>query len=318
MNCIFSNSDCNGELKYRMPLAAVENSAVICGYHWDLRKHDVRVAASKKCTCWEGYERVPGTKPCESGSCRKRKHSSTELETMFSPVQSPEEITKLIERIQYLQQRRKPVIDKTPGGAYSRLPKDGETPVEYWTDGGPPEKPTKEQLQMEKIKRSVDPQRLSPSEIRDNSRARISPLVGSLKETIAHDLPENGLHVHDEEDPSQFISADEDDVCSCGDFENHEYELSTLFPNFMQLEGKEQRAALESAISILKNHNPLCNTCSHPFSTHTGKIDTACTFGRKTQQPAALEKERKYQEWKKTVPRDRLLDELIEKAKEDE
>jgi len=24
------------------------------------------------CTCWEGYERVPGTEPCASGSCRKK------------------------------------------------------------------------------------------------------------------------------------------------------------------------------------------------------------------------------------------------------
>lgn len=26
---------------------------------------------AKKCDCWEGYERVPGTKPCAPGSCRK-------------------------------------------------------------------------------------------------------------------------------------------------------------------------------------------------------------------------------------------------------
>lgn len=72
MNCIFSNEDCSGDLKYRMPLAAVERSAVLCEYHWTLRKDDARLAASTKCTCWEGYERVPGTKPCASGSCRKK------------------------------------------------------------------------------------------------------------------------------------------------------------------------------------------------------------------------------------------------------
>ena len=27
----------------------------------------------KKCTCWEGHERVPGTKACAKGSCRKIK-----------------------------------------------------------------------------------------------------------------------------------------------------------------------------------------------------------------------------------------------------
>ena len=27
----------------------------------------------KKCTCWEGHSRVPGTKPCAPGSCKKNK-----------------------------------------------------------------------------------------------------------------------------------------------------------------------------------------------------------------------------------------------------
>ena len=25
----------------------------------------------KDCNCWEGYDRVPGTKPCAKGSCEK-------------------------------------------------------------------------------------------------------------------------------------------------------------------------------------------------------------------------------------------------------
>lgn len=29
------------------------------------------LAEGKKCNCWKGYERVPGTKPCAPGSCRK-------------------------------------------------------------------------------------------------------------------------------------------------------------------------------------------------------------------------------------------------------
>lgn len=33
--------------------------------------------AEKECTCWEGYERVPGTKPCASGSCRKKSSRRT-------------------------------------------------------------------------------------------------------------------------------------------------------------------------------------------------------------------------------------------------
>jgi hypothetical protein len=26
---------------------------------------------AKKCNCWDGYKRVPGTKPCAEGSCVK-------------------------------------------------------------------------------------------------------------------------------------------------------------------------------------------------------------------------------------------------------
>ena len=26
----------------------------------------------KKCNCWDGYKRVPGTKPCAPGSCTKK------------------------------------------------------------------------------------------------------------------------------------------------------------------------------------------------------------------------------------------------------
>lgn len=31
-----------------------------------------RAKEDGECTCWEGYERVPGTKPCAKGSCRKK------------------------------------------------------------------------------------------------------------------------------------------------------------------------------------------------------------------------------------------------------
>ena len=27
--------------------------------------------AKKKCNCWDGYKRVPGTKPCAPRSCEK-------------------------------------------------------------------------------------------------------------------------------------------------------------------------------------------------------------------------------------------------------
>ena len=26
----------------------------------------------KKCDCWKGYKRVPGTKPCTKKSCKKK------------------------------------------------------------------------------------------------------------------------------------------------------------------------------------------------------------------------------------------------------
>jgi|TARA_B100000073_G_scaffold325963_1_gene310204 hypothetical protein len=29
--------------------------------------------SKKKCDCWKGYERVPGTKPCTKKSCRKKR-----------------------------------------------------------------------------------------------------------------------------------------------------------------------------------------------------------------------------------------------------
>jgi hypothetical protein len=40
---------------------------------WNLRYEPV--VKQEECTCWDGYERVPGTAPCESGSCREiKKH----------------------------------------------------------------------------------------------------------------------------------------------------------------------------------------------------------------------------------------------------
>ena len=31
-------------------------------------------ALQKKCDCWKGYKRVPGTKPCAKGSCKKAQY----------------------------------------------------------------------------------------------------------------------------------------------------------------------------------------------------------------------------------------------------
>lgn len=39
-----------------------------------------KIAKDGKCTCWEGYERVPGTEPCASKSCRKKTSAKTHRE----------------------------------------------------------------------------------------------------------------------------------------------------------------------------------------------------------------------------------------------
>lgn len=53
---------------------------------WGITMSSSRKRAEKECTCWEGYERVPGTETCESGSCRKkqsRRRASVEGWTGF-------------------------------------------------------------------------------------------------------------------------------------------------------------------------------------------------------------------------------------------
>lgn len=34
---------------------------------------------SRQCTCWAGYKRVPGTKPCSKKSCVKSVRKNTSL-----------------------------------------------------------------------------------------------------------------------------------------------------------------------------------------------------------------------------------------------
>jgi hypothetical protein len=41
-------------------------------YPTDKALKESQTPLNKKCTCWEGYERVPGTKKCAPGSCRKK------------------------------------------------------------------------------------------------------------------------------------------------------------------------------------------------------------------------------------------------------
>jgi hypothetical protein len=45
------------------------------------------MAKSKsKCGCWKGYKRVPGTKPCTSGSCMKMGEQREEKQKEKSPA----------------------------------------------------------------------------------------------------------------------------------------------------------------------------------------------------------------------------------------
>lgn len=34
--------------------------------------NEYELSFNKDCSYWDGYERVPRTKPCEPGSCRKK------------------------------------------------------------------------------------------------------------------------------------------------------------------------------------------------------------------------------------------------------
>lgn len=45
--------------------------------------------AKKDCNCWDGYERVPGTKPCAPGSCRKCDENSKKESKLASQGDKP-------------------------------------------------------------------------------------------------------------------------------------------------------------------------------------------------------------------------------------
>ena len=61
---------------------SVKQDAEEAADFWSITVSSSRKRAEKECTCWEGYERVPGTEPCASGSCRKkssRRRTGSEL-----------------------------------------------------------------------------------------------------------------------------------------------------------------------------------------------------------------------------------------------
>ena len=43
-------------------------------------------AKKKDCDCWKGYKRVPGTKPCAPGSCKKEGSPNKQTETLAQQV----------------------------------------------------------------------------------------------------------------------------------------------------------------------------------------------------------------------------------------
>lgn len=51
---------------------SAKRAAETAAEFWAITVSSSRRRAEKECTCWEGYERVPGTEPCASGSCRKK------------------------------------------------------------------------------------------------------------------------------------------------------------------------------------------------------------------------------------------------------
>lgn len=61
-----------------------------------LRQHDLNKEGKKECGCWDGYKRVPGTKPCAPGSCEKcdaaRKESAAKKH-------NPEEAVKKVNTV---------------------------------------------------------------------------------------------------------------------------------------------------------------------------------------------------------------------------
>ena len=41
----------------------------------------------KNCSCWRGYERVPGTRPCAPNSCRKKSNGEKRKASNFMEIQ---------------------------------------------------------------------------------------------------------------------------------------------------------------------------------------------------------------------------------------
>jgi hypothetical protein len=78
-----------------------------------IAKHNGIPYIAKNCDCWEGYKRVPGTKPCAPGSCEKCDSNSKESATKVSD-EANERLTALWDQAVELVKTQKPyqeVID---------------------------------------------------------------------------------------------------------------------------------------------------------------------------------------------------------------
>jgi hypothetical protein len=83
------------------------------------------------CTCWEGYERVPGTEPCASGSCRKKTGATARAQATFKQYLA--EIERLADWTKYdtpdparAMGKSKPAsteVSQPPSDWATRLPK---------------------------------------------------------------------------------------------------------------------------------------------------------------------------------------------------
>lgn len=100
--------------------------------YWDDLSQDRQFGANRKmakgdggCTCWEGYERVPGTEPCASKSCRKKTGATARAQGTFKQYLA--EIERLADWTKY--DDPDPVVEaygktKPPSTTVSRPPKD--------------------------------------------------------------------------------------------------------------------------------------------------------------------------------------------------
>ena len=92
----------------------------------------------KQGPCWDGYERVPGTKEYEKGSCRKKGSKKNEADEMEEEDETLEEVRRTIRSI---------LIEKKKKGLWDNIRakrERGEPPAKPGEEGYPTEKAWRE------------------------------------------------------------------------------------------------------------------------------------------------------------------------------